>query len=140
MICSVKGKGNSTSINEYSFNDTKPQNGTNFYRLKQVDVIGNFKYSSTVSVKFNLRLIDIFTNPAHNEIYIRNNNNFTNGNKLKIQITDITGKILYNQTSETSGIELITVNLPTKISSGMYILMVANDKGEKQARKIFVSR
>ena len=136
----VKGHGNSTSLNEYSFNDMKPQNGTNFYRLKQVGINGHFKYSSTVSVVFNLRLIDIFPNPAHNEIYIRNNNNFTNGNKLKIQITDITGKILYNQTSETAGIALITVNLPPQISSATYVLMVTNYKGEKQARKIFVTR
>ena len=140
MIGSVKGQGNSTSINQYSFNDTKPQNGTNFYRLKQVDVTGNFKYSTTVSVVFNLRLIDIFPNPAHNEIYLRNNNNFTNGNKLKIQITDITGKIIYNQTSETAGVDLITVNLPPQISSATYVIIVTNYKGEKQARKIFVTR
>jgi hypothetical protein len=34
----------------YSFSDTKPVNGQNFYRLRQVDKDGNFSYSAIVMV------------------------------------------------------------------------------------------
>ncbi|WP_304064520.1 T9SS type A sorting domain-containing protein [Pedobacter glucosidilyticus] len=41
-----KGAGNSSSVLNYSFLDNNPANGTNYYRLKQVDFNGKFEYSN----------------------------------------------------------------------------------------------
>jgi hypothetical protein len=46
----VKGAGNSTSINSYSYSDKMNTSGKYFYRLKQVDNDGSFKYSNQVEV------------------------------------------------------------------------------------------
>jgi len=52
----VDGKGNSTEINYYSFNDNPHLSGVNqiYYRLKQVDFDGTFSYSDVVSVSYDV--------------------------------------------------------------------------------------
>ncbi len=44
----VKGNGTSTVINSYSFVDTKPLNGSVYYRLKQIDLDGSVNYSNEI--------------------------------------------------------------------------------------------
>jgi len=50
----VKGSGNSNSIKNYSFTDNSISNsGQYYYRLKQVDNNGNYKFSSVISSDIN---------------------------------------------------------------------------------------
>ena len=48
----VKGSGNSNSYKEYSFSDKPVVSGKYYYRLKQVDINGEFKMSDNVEVNF----------------------------------------------------------------------------------------
>jgi hypothetical protein len=139
-IGSVAGNGTTSKSLSYTFADNHPEDGTNYYRIKQLDKNGNVSYSPTVSVKFDFRKIEIFPNPAHHKIYIRNNNNFSNHQFLKIQLLDFSGKVLFNQTSKGSDQNIITVNIPAKIPNGMYLIIVTNSKGEKQGDKIWITR
>ena len=45
---------NSNTELSYQFSDKSPLNGTNYYRLKQVDLDGNFEYSWLVPVDFTI--------------------------------------------------------------------------------------
>ncbi len=49
-IGKVTGAGTSTVKQNYAFTDERPLKGINFYRLKQVDLDGQFSYSPVVSV------------------------------------------------------------------------------------------
>jgi hypothetical protein len=49
-VMTVKGAGNSTSELYYQAKDTKPQGGTNYYRLKQTDYDGKFEYFDIITV------------------------------------------------------------------------------------------
>jgi len=140
MIGKINGNGTTSVSLDYTFEDTEPEDGKNFYRLKEVDINGNASYSNIVPVTFNFRKIEIFPNPANKQIYIRNNNNFSNGNNLKIELTDFAGKVVYKQTSPSMGSNIITVNIPPRIVNGMYIVIVTNSNGEKQGDKIFINR
>ncbi|HET7116576.1 MAG TPA: T9SS type A sorting domain-containing protein, partial [Hanamia sp.] len=140
MIGKINGNGTTSTSHDYTFEDTEPMDGKNFYRLKEVDINGNASYSSIVPVTFNFKKIEIFPNPANKQIYIRNNNNFSNGNNLKIELTDFAGKVLYKQTSSSLGANIITVNIPTNIVNGVYVVIVTNSNGEKQGAKIFINR
>ena len=139
-IGTVKGNGTTSIAHDYSFIDTNPFDGKNFYRLKQVDIDGNATYSKIVPITFNFRIIEIYPNPAQKQIYIRNNNNFSNGDNLKIELMDFGGKVLYRQTSSSIGANIITVNIPPGIANGMYVIMVTNSNGDKQGDKIFINR
>jgi hypothetical protein len=49
----VKGAGNSLIPNSYSFSDKMNISGKYYFRLKQIDNDGSFKYSTPVEVNFN---------------------------------------------------------------------------------------
>ena len=139
-IGTVKGSGTTLLAHDYSFIDDFPQDGYNYYRLRQVDLNGKVSYSSIVLVRFNLKSIAIYPNPTSGKIYIRNNENFSKGKNIKVELLDYSGKVLYQQELKTSGVSVITFNLPSKIINGIYLIMVTNIDGEKQGDSIFMNR
>jgi len=59
----VEGHGNSNSPKEYSFTDENPPSGNIQYRLKQIDIDGDFKYSEIVEVEVGAPLkFELFQN------------------------------------------------------------------------------
>ncbi len=51
----VKGKGSTAVPNKYTFSDKSVENGKKYkYRLKQIDLNGNFEYSSEIDITANL--------------------------------------------------------------------------------------
>ncbi|HTO16082.1 MAG TPA: T9SS type A sorting domain-containing protein [Edaphocola sp.] len=63
--------GNSSSKLSYNYTGIKPENGTNFYRLKQVDFDGKFEYSEVRTLIFNEVLnTRIYPNPVKDELTV----------------------------------------------------------------------
>ncbi|MCX7611318.1 MAG: M14 family zinc carboxypeptidase [Ignavibacterium sp.] len=50
----IEGKGTTTDRNNYTFVDENPLNGIILYRLKQIDIDGNYKILPTVSVEYDI--------------------------------------------------------------------------------------
>jgi hypothetical protein len=50
----IPGNGTTTNINNYSFVDTSPFTGVNFYRLKQIDFSGTYEFSDVIEVDFGV--------------------------------------------------------------------------------------
>jgi hypothetical protein len=72
----VSGYGNSNSLKEYSFKDSKLASGSYFYRLKQIDTDGSFSYSNVVNVTVdltptNFELSQNYPNPFNPSTKIR---------------------------------------------------------------------
>ena len=139
-IGTVKGSGTTSQMHNYTFVDNSPQDGDNYYRLKQVDLNGNVSYSSIVLVRFNFKKISIYPNPARSKIYISNNENFSKKKNVNVQLLDYSGKVLYKQEFQTNGINIITFNIPGSLANGMYVLLVTNAEGDRQGEKIFINR
>jgi len=59
---------NNKSGNQYTLDNIVPQNGTNYYRLKMVDVDGSFTYSEvqSIQVMISKELFSLAPNPAGN--------------------------------------------------------------------------
>ncbi len=116
----VKGAGNSTIENNYSFTDKNPYNGINYYRLKQTNYNGNFTYSNTVPVKMitlNNEVINIYPNPNSGEISV-------SGLQLEaeIKIYNTLGQEVYNCKPKTENTKINLFDLP----KGMYFLKAGN--------------
>lgn len=61
----IKGQGTTSTIQNYSFHHIRPQSGTHYYRLKQVDLNGEFSISNITEVYLNPQesLISLSPNP-----------------------------------------------------------------------------
>jgi hypothetical protein len=59
----VNGKGNSSSVTDYSFTDAAPVNGWNYYRVKQVDIDGQSSFTNTARVNFAEKYSSVITFP-----------------------------------------------------------------------------
>ncbi|MGN6566697.1 MAG: hypothetical protein ACTHJ0_02030 [Flavipsychrobacter sp.] len=86
----IEGKLNSTTTENYSFIDATPQQGVNYYRLKQVDLDGNVKLFSIKSVTVPTIKLQVTPNPAIDEVRAY----FAAGLYKQVQLVSGSGQVL----------------------------------------------
>lgn len=128
VLSVLNSAGNSNSIKSYQFND----NTANitaihyYYRLKMVDINGNFKYSDIVLIKTS-RVVDVtlYPNPSQDKVIL----NITDKALLKttVSLSDINGKLLQNVVINQTA---TTINI-SNYSTGIYILRFINGQSVK---------
>jgi hypothetical protein len=116
-ISIVKGAGNSTSLKNYSITDQESNNEILYYRLKQTDFDGNFKYFNTLVVNGSSAEsvdLDIYPNPASGivKLFLKGDPNQIHS----ISIYNLLGEKIFN--SETFQSEIDLSNKP----NGIYFL------------------
>ena len=99
-IGQVPGSGTSSIINNYRFIDTTPYSGTSYYRIRQVDINGDYDHSKTVPVRIGdgVSVFNVYPNPVHDEatLVIRSEE-YTTG---LVEIFDAAGKRIYSDIVE----------------------------------------
>ncbi len=93
IIGRKQAAGNSNTLKNYSFTDANPINGNIYYRLKQVDYDGEFTYSKIITVN-NFDDEFSFNKVYFNESTLYLNLNNTQNSNAKVEIIDITGRII----------------------------------------------
>lgn len=130
----INASGNSTTLKNYTAYDTRALYGNNFYRLKMVDIDGQFSYSNIVLVKNTdgVKQLTVFPNPVDNELQVQ----VPNGIKEEavLQVQDISGKILRQQTLPLNGMVTYTSVVTNGLSKGIYLLVVLHN-GSKETVK-----
>ncbi|MGB0932912.1 MAG: T9SS type A sorting domain-containing protein [Lishizhenia sp.] len=115
------GAGNSTEENIYEYQDRNLVNGTQYYRLKQVDFDGQFEYSDILSATFISNDLTVYPNP--------NSGTFTiSGEQLNgathLEIVNNTGKLVYSEELQQE-IESKTISLP--LARGTYQIRIGSN-------------
>ncbi len=85
--------GNTSVISDYTFNDATPYNGTNYYRLKIVDIDHQFAYSNIILLQSdatNSGIVSLYPNPVNESMTIELN--MLKSERTTIQIIDALGK------------------------------------------------
>lgn len=111
-------------VYEYSLPDNNDFAGTSYYRLKQIDINGQFTYSKTVAVKgyTGEASISLFPNPVADKVTADIFS--TVSGKAVLVLTDATQKQLYSRSVNlTKGINLIPLPAAT-LGSGVYFVQV----------------
>lgn len=119
-IAHINGAGNSTHVLSYEYADNTPLHGTNYYRLKQTDYNGSFKYFSIISVEADCQVstLKIYPNPATNQVTVENMELNVDLLKMKdILGFDMTSKISPIVTGKNS----FKIDL-SQIEEGIYFL------------------
>jgi hypothetical protein len=128
------GNGNSTTTQTYKSVDKQPLPNTSYYRLKQLDINGVYKYSVIVPVNFNQSsFIEVFPNPASTNLFMHVSKEYDHAT---IKLVDALGREVLSQTIYSSDINSININL---LAPGVYYMML-NDKAEMHQSKIIISK
>jgi hypothetical protein len=100
------------SSSNYSFTDTDPEHGSNYYRLKITEASGKAYYSGTVAVQFKKdKVIYLYPNPlqAGSNLFVNNRE----GEKLTIQFYNAEGKLTASFTTSSNQIPQSLINTQT---------------------------
>lgn len=141
-VGSVNAAGNSTLLKEYSFRHDEPQGEINYYRLKQVDINGAYKYSDIIAISTNndglLRVLNAYPNPANDfyrvQIYM------PEIMQLSYSVKNLNGTTVFSQDLEmASGTK--TIDVPVQhLAKGVYLLELVNYKnGQKELLRFVVN-
>jgi hypothetical protein len=113
----VYGSGESKHKIDYTYADNSDNQGIVYYRLKQVDIDGSFKYSPVSSVNVDITS-PVFIYPSDGDLTIQ----FTTKGEATYTIIDMMGKTIYSG-NRTSNESLITVS-KSNFRTGIYIVKV----------------
>src|SRR6185437_8486656 len=126
----VAGAGNSNLLLKYKFIDNPGLSGNVFYRLKQVDLDGNFTWSNIAHVTINgNQLITFMPNPAKSFITIS-----SPAIVKEVRLLSISGQIIkvWQNVSPNAQLDL------GSIASGSYLIQFLNNQSSK-TMKLFKS-
>lgn len=127
----VNAKGNSTNRQPYSYLDGTPFSGTNFYRLKLIDIDNRYVYSNIVAVKNSGKLftLDVFPNPATDLLQVQ----VPSGQKgvANMIITNASGAQVYSKAFQLNeGVNALSIPV-AGLPGGIYYLSKENIDGKQ---------
>jgi len=128
---------NNTAIQRYSYIDSSPYSGPNYYRLKAVDLDGSFEYFNIEFVNFKgEHRIEVYPNPVTTGV-IKVTVPFNPTPQDKVSILDMQGKTILTSSVHSSGTQ--EFSLPDGVKAGLYILRY-NSPSFHRAVKVVVVR
>ncbi|MBN4077607.1 T9SS type A sorting domain-containing protein [bacterium AH-315-C20] len=138
VLHEVKGAGNSSSLLEYQFIDDRPFSSLTYYRLKQTDLDGRFKYSQTIAVQSKLTEVlfsDLYPNPAAEYVSF---DYFKVYSDLNILIYNVQGSLIKEITYDNLALDGNLKLTTSDFENGMYFMFItANDLTE--TRRLLIS-
>lgn len=116
----VEGNGNSIEAIAYQFTDENPQNGLNYYRLKQIDFDGQFEYSNIISIDFeNENSISFYPNPVSDNLIITTDIQ----DDVTVRLISVNGQVISENSQYIDNQFSIDVS---RLNNGIYYLQVIN--------------
>ncbi len=124
----VTAAGNSSVVSNYTFNHNNLNSGFNFYRIKQIDANGNFKYSTIVKIlnNKNLKQTIIAPNPVADVLQI------IEPQKIMIKAITIVDSKGATILQKTINAEDQVISIPVShLANGQYIVKIQYHKETK---------
>ncbi|HHB77958.1 MAG TPA: T9SS type A sorting domain-containing protein [Saprospiraceae bacterium] len=101
-IQTIKGDGNRVLPKEFRAIHPNPAIGDNYYRIKQIDLDGQFEYSNIAYVEFRPKDMAIYPNPAHQAIYLSSKKDLLR----QVAIYNTTGQLVRSLSQKSATINI----------------------------------
>ena len=119
----------------YSFRDVEQTNDRVWYRVRSVDIDGQYKLSSVVSVnalKQGSQQMFVLNNPAHGSIQLYAPDSYRGDCDYYLNTTS--GQTIQKGKLRVTGVGNISIKLNPGITQGVYILQIKNTSQQFQER------
>ncbi|WP_353718329.1 SdrD B-like domain-containing protein [Dyadobacter sp. 676] len=126
----VKAAGESSVRNMYSYSDLSATAGSNFYRLKMVDLDETYAYSRIVVVKLDSRAASLYPNPAIDEVSVADAGD---SSVTKVQFFN-PGSQLVLESSQNQNINV------SGIPAGTYLVRTVRSDGTVNVNRLVIAR
>ncbi len=130
-ITAITTKGNSSSFADYSWIDTNPMNGVNYYRLKFVDIDTKTTYSQIKTLSFEntmALLAEIYPNPATKNgffVVLRDSKKIDN---MIVTMYDMLGRTVETTIQKTAMLNTFQiVPKQNNLTAGIYVVDIVTD-------------
>ncbi|MFP4091250.1 MAG: T9SS type A sorting domain-containing protein [Cyclobacteriaceae bacterium] len=133
-IGKVQGNGNTQAEVAYNFTDEQPIQGQALYRLKAVDYDNSYEYHNIISVYFDgmyKQALKVYPNPSADRLIHVD----LNSEIHTITLLNTNGQLIYQTMVNNYS---ASIDLPTSIRSGAYLLVVTDEQGNSVKEKIMV--
>lgn len=133
------GAPSQQALTPYQFIDEDPLFGNNYYRLRKVDVNGDYTHSDVINIyveRTSLQILEIWPNPADNTIHVEvmapSDGNYD------LKMIDVFGKaVMQTKESLVLGKNMLTYDV-SAISQGVYVVELTNLFGSRKSHGKFV--
>ena len=127
--------GNSTVTLNYRTYDLNPYSGISYYRLKQTDYNGAYKYSAIVQLDINEKsIVSVYPNPTSNNLFIHVSDDYNNAS---VKVLDVLGREVLSQNIYSSVVNAINIGL---FNSGIYYVIIDNGTGILNKTKLIIQK
>jgi Secretion system C-terminal sorting domain len=128
-VGSIAAKGNSTTIESYTFSYPMQTGVVYYFRLKIINLDGTYAYSSIQTIScMDKQEITFYPNPTKDIVKIAG---MEKGKNI-VSILCNDGRVIKYITTNNANAELTLAGLP----NGMYILKMQNENGSVQVKRI----
>jgi hypothetical protein len=127
----LNGNANTNNVQLYNFTHQDITGVINYYRIRQVDIVGRSSYSTTIKIQ-NAGLItkqSIFPNPVANRLSMAIQSQALK--EINLIISDVSGRQVYQQYfSVDKGNNSFSIDFSKQVA-GFYILQIIERNGVK---------
>lgn len=121
----VPGKGNSNQSQNYNFVDNQPFQGLNYYRFKQIDINGIYKFSQVLAILNSQNQILVYPNPTQGIVTF-------SGQKIENQTAKLINLVSQSQDILITNNQINLQNTP----AGIYFLQLNLSNSTQTTLKI----
>lgn len=130
---------NPGQVQHYSFDDARPENGTNYYRLKQLDKNNKYEFSKTITIKGGtaneVKIISIYPSPVKDLLNVKLA--APAPQQATVLVTDVMGKIvLLQHTKLLGGDNKLEIPVSSLAQGNYYVRIICAD-GCRSSGQIF---
>ncbi len=139
----VEGKGNYNAISNYKFTDYHPYSGVNYYRLKQTDFDGKYRYSNIISVYFlsteETQSVEIYPNPVVSSTLNLTLKGFTPKQNVSILIKNTKGQSVFAKEYKVDSFGNTRIKIDVDaLNAGLYFISIYDKSSGKLLTEKFI--
>ncbi|HLP56873.1 MAG TPA: T9SS type A sorting domain-containing protein [Fluviicola sp.] len=129
-IDQVDAAGNSNQEINYTATDENPYYPVTYYRVKQVDIDGDYYYTPIIAIESSseepLTVHQVYPNPTKEKLYVEFS--LQKSEHAVIAITDISGKVIHRIDVDCATSNVVEFNSKQWLP-GMYLIRITTDSG-----------